>query len=783
MEFLPLIFIILIALVVYTIIHSNRTERKLHDLEWRMIHIEKLADKVKKIEAEWEILLGEKHLDVQPRKSPSHQNDSIPTTADEQIHEPSISTSVKNIPKVLPSTDIDKSRTREEWESFIGGRLLNRIGALALIIGLGFFLKYAFDNEWLSETVRVLIGVCVGIVCLVLAYVTRKRGYSIFAQGLVGAGIAILYLSVYASFNFYSLIPQWTAFFCMSLITAGSLVLGLTFGSLAIGILGWAGGFLTPLMLSTGTANEIGLFTYLALLNVGLLAIVFAKSEWQIIEPLALIGTWILYFTWYFKYYNESDLLVTVFFISLFWILFCGLDIARLRYWKPGHTIIHDSVAVLNVLLYFIILYSLVEANHHPWMGGVTLLLGILYFLFFLWIKRSRELTDIEIKRFHLISMILLVLATSIQFENFTTVQLWSLEAVALFWMGLWGKRRFIYLAATALLVIASMKFIVTDGAFAFSEIAQFTFLLNERCLTLIVLSGSFGVCALLSKRTDRQREILSQVFHPAWCIALFVLITVEINDFFRYGMHAQTPDVIARLSFMRILLLAPAWGLLALPLTWFALKKRNSPVLVPALIILAFSICSIAVRGFAYEPISDFQLIFNIRTAAVLINCFLLFLHLHIMRNTIVPIWLPSVITGIQISLVILPLVLFSGETIDYFEQLINSSLNVQQVIDRLYNLRQLTLSVVWLLYSVVLMVIGFWRSVRTIRILAFVLFGITILKIFIYDLSYLETLYRIVSFVGLGIILMTVSFIYQRYKYIILGSDDGTRNEIHTQ
>ena len=79
--------------------------------------------------------------------------------------------------------------------------------------------------------------------------------------------------------------------------------------------------------------------------------------------------------------------------------------------------------------------------------------------------------------------------------------------------------------------------------------------------------------------------------------------------------------------------------------------------------------------------------------------------------------------------------------------------------------------------------MVIGFWRSVRTIRILAFVLFGITILKIFIYDLSYLETLYRIVSFVGLGIILMTVSFIYQRYKYIILGSDDGTRNEIHTQ
>ena len=111
-------------------------------------------------------------------------------------------------PQKQAMADEIKSRSREEWESFIGGKLLNRIGALALIIGLGFFLKYAFDNNWISETVRVLIGASVGFISLGLAYRTHQKGFQIFSQGLIGAGISILYLSVYASFNFYALVPS-----------------------------------------------------------------------------------------------------------------------------------------------------------------------------------------------------------------------------------------------------------------------------------------------------------------------------------------------------------------------------------------------------------------------------------------------------------------------------------------------------------------------------------------------------------------------------------------------
>ena len=98
------------------------------------------------------------------------------------------------------------SRSREEWEALIGGKLLNRIGALALILAVGFFLKYAFDKDWITEIARVGIGALAGLVCLVLAERTTRRGFQVFAQGLVGAGIAILYVTVYASFNFYALV-------------------------------------------------------------------------------------------------------------------------------------------------------------------------------------------------------------------------------------------------------------------------------------------------------------------------------------------------------------------------------------------------------------------------------------------------------------------------------------------------------------------------------------------------------------------------------------------------
>ena len=202
------------------------------------------------------------------------------------------------------------SRTREEWEALIGGKLLNRIGALALIIGVGFFLKYAFDNNWITETMRVVIGGVVGLVLLFIADRAQRKGYQIFSQGLVGAGLSVLYLSVYASFNFYALIPQSVAFVLMGGVTVLTFIEAFKNDSLAVAILGWAGGFLTPFMLSTGAANEVGLFTYIALLDAGILAVVVMRGRWIVLHALTLAATYVVYFAWNVEYYTSDDLLV-----------------------------------------------------------------------------------------------------------------------------------------------------------------------------------------------------------------------------------------------------------------------------------------------------------------------------------------------------------------------------------------------------------------------------------------------------------------------------------------
>src|SRR5262245_16947827 len=156
------------------------------------------------------------------------------------------------------------SRTRAEWESLIGGRLLNWIGALAIIIGIGFFLGYGYQNDWISPALLVGIGAVTGFALLAGGDLSFRKGYRIFSQGLLGAGISILYLSVYASFNYFHLESQGTAFSMMCTVTVLTFVQAFRFDSLSVSVLGWAGGFLTPVLVSTGQSNEVALFTYIS---------------------------------------------------------------------------------------------------------------------------------------------------------------------------------------------------------------------------------------------------------------------------------------------------------------------------------------------------------------------------------------------------------------------------------------------------------------------------------------------------------------------------------------
>ena len=681
------------------------------------------------------------------------------------------------------------AQTREEWEALIGGKLLNRIGAVALIIGVGFFLKYSFDNNWITEWMRVIIGFVIGSALLFYGMRSHKRGYKIFAQGLVGAGISTLYLSVYASFNFYHLMPQVAALALMSAVTIIAFLQAFYYNSLAITILGWAGGFLTPVLLSTGQANEVGLFIYIALLDAGLLMILTRKPSWTILEPLTLSATYIIYLAWFLKFHVPDQVFPTVMFVSVFWGLFYALHLFYIL--KSGDTFsrVSQAVAVFNVIFYYAALYTIIEPHYHQWMGLVTLASGLTYFLPLLLLKQ-RMAGNVGLFSQHIMtSIVFLVIATKIQFEGLKTPLFWSLEAVMLAYFGIRWKLSNVWRPALALFGLAVLMLVSTKGAFHYFPINEYTFMLNQRALTFIVLAVSLGASAVLFKQLDdKYSKNIQEWLQYSWCIVLLALCTIETNDCFQRLLLDADSNAAQSLVFKDYLTLSLVWLAYSLPLAWYGLRKQILPVLHSGLATMALSIFMTVVAGISYTPLENFTVLLNYRLAVLLLIITGTIVHAHWLKNARqVYDWLEKAIAVLRVCTILLGLVLLSGETWDYYKKAIISleqsgiTVEIAGRLNHLKNLQQLSLSLIWLLYSIFLMVLGIWRRVRELRLASIVLFGITILKIFIYDLSFLETLYRIFSFIGLGLILLGVSYLYQRYRAIIFsGSSKEYENRL---
>ncbi len=677
------------------------------------------------------------------------------------------------------------SKSRAEWEAFIGGKLLNRIGAFALILGVGFFLKYAFDNNLISETVRVLIGVAAGLTCLAVARRTFRREMKIFAQGLVGAGIAILYLSVYASFNYYHLVPQWIAFVLMSLVTLLTFWHGVAYDSLAVGLLGWAGGFLTPFMLATGEPNETGLFGYIALLDAGILALAFRKRSWVVLEPLAMIATWIVYYLWHQDCYGPEMLPVALFFISLFWVLFHVADVVRSLRPSDLWPRVRHLLPTVNLGAFYLILYTILEEDHHAWTAPVTLLVAVLYFGTDL-VMRGRGPDAGESRPRNLLTVAALVgVATAVQYSGYETVILWSVQAVILAWCGM--RWNFSYLMAAGLLFLfaSAMKFADTPGAFSFAYPGDVHPVINLRNLAYLVFCLALASAGRqYRKMSDLSAALVATWLESAAAVVLFVCVTVTVNDFFSFRQSIEPPGGAHDLIFRRLMAIASSWTLYSLPFVWFGLGFRKNTLIIPGLGALLLAAALVMIRGIAFDPIGMFVPVWNVRVASFLLVLFAMGVHSTLIAShRDAADWLPDVRAYLGVAMGVMIFSLITGETRDYFGKLLHD-VGEPGTLDRdpekvtqLLNLQQLALSGVWLLYSGVLLAAGIWKASKGLRFFSIGLFGLTILKIFVYDLSFLETLYRIFSFVGLGLILLAVSYAYQRYKHLLLGEQTGDR------
>jgi hypothetical protein len=194
-----------------------------------------------------------------------------------------------------------------DWEQFMGAKMFAWIGGFALFLGVAFFVKYSFEHNLIPPELRVAIGFLIGIALVVGGVALKRKENVVTAQTLCATGILILYAVTFACrsfyhFPFFGLIPT---FALMSLITAAAFLLAVRMDALVVAILGIAGGFLTPVLLSTGQDNPFGLFGYIALLDVGLLAVA-RRKEWSSLPILGAIGTVLMQIAWVGNFFLQE---------------------------------------------------------------------------------------------------------------------------------------------------------------------------------------------------------------------------------------------------------------------------------------------------------------------------------------------------------------------------------------------------------------------------------------------------------------------------------------------
>lgn len=198
-------------------------------------------------------------------------------------------------------------RTPFDWESLVGVKLFSWIAGVALVLAAIFFLKYGVEHGWLGPTVRATIGILVGTVLIVVCEMRVARNYKFTANAMLGAGIAILYATLFAMYALWHLAPAALVFGAMLLVTAVAVALSIRRDSIFISLLGLLGGFATPALLSTGENRAIGLFTYLLLLNIAL-AWVASIKRWPVLTAISIFLTAIYQWGWIAKFLTGAQL-------------------------------------------------------------------------------------------------------------------------------------------------------------------------------------------------------------------------------------------------------------------------------------------------------------------------------------------------------------------------------------------------------------------------------------------------------------------------------------------
>jgi uncharacterized membrane protein len=645
-----------------------------------------------------------------------------------------------------------------QWERRLGGTWLSRVGALLLLLGVGFFLKHAFDQDWIGSRGRVLAGLAAGIA--MMAGGLRLAGgatYRVPAQSLVAVGIGVVYLSLYAAHTLYALVGAPVTFVAMALVTAMSFWTALRLDSLALAILATLGGLLTPVLLSTDTDAAAALFTYLGILAAGVLVLAHWRS-WPGLALLAFAGTQILYRGWLDRWYQGDRLATALGWSTAFFLGFAAWALVGSRRGRPADAIQLPRILVIlgAPALYFAAARRILDDPSGRGLAVLALALAGIYFVAARVAARNAE-GGPQIALFHrAVALAFLALAPAVTLGRHDLVIAWSVEGVALLLGGFaLGAPR---LRAGGLLIgaLAWARWFV-----ALEEDAgrAGTFLLAHPALPATI---AVAVTALLGAVAYRVRERRGtpigrweRLVRPILLLvavgSVALLLTVELSQFRTLAIPPPYVPVVKSV----------VWMLAAMTLLALA-RGDDTRVLLGVGTVLLLALVVDALGGtdrWARVQPSLRPAVGNPRFLAGCLLVVLAWLYGQVGET------LPYVAEPVRRRLAMLGSI---GAAL-----LLLWNLSVEVVLAPLpqvrfdpAKLRSAALSVLWALYAFTAMAWGLWRDRAPLRVGAILLFSVTVLKVLVVDLAGLDALYRILSVLVLGSALLIASFLYARSR-----------------
>jgi uncharacterized membrane protein len=424
-------------------------------------------------------------------------------------------------------------RSSESLEGTIGKLWLNRIGIIAILIGVAYFLKYAFDTGWIGERGRVAIGLIAGIAVVVWSESFRRKGSAAFSYSLKAVGIGILYLSLWAASQYFHLVPASAAFVAMILVTASTITLALTQDAEILAVYAMIGGFSTPALVSTGQNHEIVLFSYVALLDLAILAMVSFKP-WRRIVWGAMMGTAVMYIGWWAKYYDSSERTATVLFASAFFAIFALVPLltplTRSR-WHRGMSITLMLLPLVNGGAFFLALYAMFsdEVITLTWFA---LALAAVYLLLSSQFKRRVGGEPDVVKTVNLlhvaVAIVFITIAIPLKLDAHWITIGWLVESAVLLGIGVKVKADLLRIFAGCALALGVCRLLFIDNFYTQ------TLVFNARFATFLVAIAILAGIVAAGERYASEKEMpFVKMAGVALNLLALIALTREANDYF----------------------------------------------------------------------------------------------------------------------------------------------------------------------------------------------------------------------------------------------------------